>query len=331
MPVNPVLVETTRGDRVESQHRGAFVVIDAKGSIVAQRGDVERPVYPRSAVKLLQALPLVESGAADAFGFGNRELALACGSHSGEPEHIETAKAMLAAAGLGEGDLECGSHWPFIKQSVLIEFAAAGHEPHQLVNNCSGKHAGFLCLAAHLGVEPTGYTSPDHAVMRTLRDTLQEVTGVPHSDDVLGVDGCGIPNWAIPLKAMAAAYARLGSGEGMTAERASAAKRLLAATMAEPWYVAGTRRHDMLLMEAAPHLVHVKTGAEGVYCASLPTLGLGIALKIDDGNTRAAECAVSAIVGKLLENEAVSAMAHRTLRNWNGAVVGEMRAVEAME
>ena len=331
---DPILVETVRGPLVETAHRGAFAIVDADGVTVALRGDVDRPIFPRSAVKLIQALPLVESGAADALGFGNRELAMACSSHSSEPRHVEAARAMLEAAGLGEGALECGAHWPLFTKPPLIELARAGGEPTGLHNNCSGKHAGFLCTCSHEGIEPDRYTSPDHAAMRRVRDTLEEVIGTPHADDRMATDGCNIPTWAAPLVALAGAFAKLGTGKGLGEHRAKAARRLMAATMAEPFYVAGTKRFDTRVMEAAPNVVHLKVGAEGVYCASVPGEGVGIALKIEGGATAAAECAIASILGQVLPDahgETIAAMAHRTLRNWNGVEVGTIRPTAALD
>lgn len=332
MTADPILVEVTRGNLVESTHRGAFVVSDDAGAVIAEGGDIDRPVFPRSAVKLIQALPLVESGAADAFGFGDRELAMACASHSGEPGHVVAAEAMLRAAGLGEDALECGAHWPFFKQDVLIEFARTARDPSQLHNNCSGKHAGFLCACAHAGHGPEGYVHPRHPMMEEVRGALEALTGVPHREETMGIDGCGAPNWAAPLRSLATAFARLGSGRGLERERFDASRRLMAASMSEPWHVAGTGRFDTRLMEAAPGLVHSKTGAEGVYCASVPGEGIGIALKIADGTTRASEIAIAAIVGRVLgdRGRAVAALSQRTLRNWNGREVGELRPTEAL-
>ena len=247
---------------------------------------------------------------------------------------MEAARAMLAAAGLDERALACGAHWPLFRTEALVALAQGGGEPTPLHNNCSGKHAGFLCTCAHEAWEPDGYTSPDHPAMRGVRDTLQEVIGTPHSDDRMGTDGCNIPTWAVPLDALAGAYARLGTGHGLGEARAKAASRLLAATMAEPFYVAGTKRFDTRLMEAAPNRVHAKVGAEGVYCASVPEAGLGIALKIAGGDVAAAECAVAAILGQLLDGEggrAITKLAHRTLRNWNGVDVGALRPTDALQ
>jgi L-asparaginase II len=297
---NPVLVEVLRGDIVESRHRGAYIVCDGEGKSVFEAGDVLRPVFPRSAVKAIQALPLVESGTADAFAFGDPELALACASHSGEAAHVELARAMLARAGLDESDLECGSHWP-TDHDATVALARSGKGPSDLYNNCSGKHSGFLCTCRHLGIATAGYIAPDHAFQELVRATMEDVTGAPHGPRNRAVDGCSIPTYAVPLRNLAHGFARMATGAGLAPDRARAARRLLAACMAEPFFVAGTRRADTRLMSFAPGRIFVKTGAEGVYCAAVPELGLGVALKCDDGAGRAAEAILAAILAKLLE------------------------------
>src|SRR4051794_13566103 len=180
---NPVLVEVLRGALIESRHRGAVAVVDAGGATVLALGDVARPVYPRSAVKPLQALPLVESGAADKYGLGDKELALACASHGGEPAHVEVASRMLARAGLDAGALECGAHWPNHQPSSQA-LARAGGAPSALHNNCSGKHSGFLCVACAAGAEHRGYVKPEHLVQREVRGALESLTGAGLSADV---------------------------------------------------------------------------------------------------------------------------------------------------
>jgi L-asparaginase II len=331
---DPVLVEVWRGSSVESVHRGAAVVRDADGGVVLQLGDIERAVFPRSAVKAIQALPLVESGAADALGFGEKELALACASHSGEPEHVETARGMLAKVGLDNGALECGAHWPS-NQQAMVALARRGGEPLALHNNCSGKHSGFICLCCHSGVEPAGYIRPEHWLQETVRGAMEDVTGAAHDETNRGTDGCSIPTYAVPLKSLAHGFARLATGEGLGPERAKAAKRLMAACMAEPFHVAGSGKMDLKLMQAAPGRIFVKTGAEGVYCGALPELGLGIAVKCDDGAGRAAEVVVSAVLGKLLVGDAelaarLEGLARYTLTNWNGMEVGMLRPTQAL-
>ena len=331
---NPVLVEVTRGNVVESAHRGAVAVYDAGGKPLLEIGDTARPVFPRSAVKAIQALPFVESGAADAYGFGDKELALACASHSGEPEHVELARSMLAKAGLDETALECGAHWPSDHEAT-IALARSGGSPGALHNNCSGKHSGFLCTCRHLGIDHRGYVKADHREQEMVREAMESVTGAIHDADHRGIDGCSIPTYAVPLKSLARGFARMATGAGFGLVRAKAAKRLLAACMAEPFLVSGTGKADMALMQAAPGRIFAKTGAEGVYCAALPELGLGIALKCDDGAARGAEVMVAAVLAKLLSgDEAVAArlaeLANPTIDNRVGAKVGALRPAAAL-
>ncbi|TIU28254.1 MAG: asparaginase, partial [Mesorhizobium sp.] len=210
---NPVLVEVLRGAVVESAHRGAVSVFDADGKAVLEIGDTARPVFPRSAVKAIQALPLVESGAADAYGFGDRELALACASHSGEPAHVELAAAMLAKAGLDKTALECGAHWPS-NHDATIALARIGNVPNALHNNCSGKHAGFLCTCVHSGIAHGGYVKAGHALQEMVRDAMQSVTGAAHDVGHSATDGCSIPTYAVPLKSFALGFARMATGRG---------------------------------------------------------------------------------------------------------------------
>ena len=244
-----------RGSAIESVHAGALAVVDADGALVASLGDIERPIFPRSAVKVLQALPLVASGAADRLGLTEDELALACASHGGEAVHAETAARMLAKAGLDVGSLECGAHWPY-NEGAMRALAAAGREPTALNNNCSGKHAGFLCLACALhGGQPDlrqyarGYVRPDHPVMREVGAALQAATGVDLASMPVGTDGCSIPTYAVPLRHLAHAFARVGTGVGLSPAHAQAARRLRAAVAAAPYMVAGGGRFDTRVME----------------------------------------------------------------------------------
>ena len=337
----PVLVELWRGDIVESFHRGAFAVVDADGHVLRKGGDIDRPVYARSAVKGLQALPLVASGAADRFGLSNEELALACASHGGQPEHVATATSMLAKAGLDASVLECGTHWPS-NELTARALAARGEAPCPLHNNCSGKHSGFACLGALMAGDADrargllrGYVEPEHVVMREIGASLESATGARLADAPRATDGCSIPTYGFPLRALAHAFARFGTGAGLTPERARAATRLREAVAAAPFMVAGTGRLDTRLMTHFGARVFSKVGAEGVYCAALPELGLGVALKMDDGNTaRAAEVAVVALIESLLAlddaNRAfVEPLRDVELKNWNGRLVGRLAAAPA--
>ena len=327
---NPVLVEVTRGPEVESQHHAAAAVVDAEGAMVLALGDVERRVFPRSAVKALQALPLVESGIADQFKLTDAQIALACGSHAGEREHVETAAAMLAKAGRDAACLECGAHWP-LSEKAARRLAASHAKPSALHNNCSGKHAGFICLACGLGVDPTGYIAPTHRVQEVVRAALEDLTGASLGDEARAIDGCSIPTYAIPLTALAFGFAKFGSGIGISRDCAKAAARIRRAVAAHPFMVAGAGRFDTVLMERLGERVFVKAGAEGVHCAALPDLGYGIAIKCDDGAKRAAEAIMAALIRRFLPIDgegraALDAFARRTLTNWNGIETGEIRA-----
>jgi L-asparaginase II len=222
---NPFLVEVARGALVESRHRGSVSVVDADGASVLSLGDVDRRVFPRSAVKALQAMPLVESGIAEAYALTDEEIALACASHSGEPEHVAAAQSMLAKAGQDAGCLECGVHWP-MGEAANRALAAKGGSPSALHNNCSGKHAGFICLACGLNESPKGYISADHPVQRSVREALEDITGACHTAEKSGIDGCSIPTYAIPLPSLAFGFARFGTGIGLPGDGKAAAARI---------------------------------------------------------------------------------------------------------
>ncbi len=329
---NPVIAEVLRGRRVESIHRGAFVAMDAQGRIIDQGGDIGAPVFARSSLKLMQALPLVESGAADAFGFRNHELALACASHSSEPGHVETAAHMLVAAGLGEGALGCGPHWPLFSADTVAAMVGTGQRPTRLHNNCSGKHAGFLCTCVHLGEDVSSYLDAAHPLQADIRGTIADLTGYALEGDVCAIDGCSAPTFAAPLSGFAQAFACLATGEGLGRERARAARRLMDACIAEPWHVAGTDRFCTRLMLAGEGRIYAKTGAEGVYVAALPREGIGLALKCDDGASRAVEVRLAALIASLLTTDdplqpALKALSQAPIRDFNGREVGRIRAV----
>ena len=342
---HPILVEALRGGTVESFHRGALAIVDADGAVHTALGDITRPIFPRSAVKLLQALPLVASGAAETLGLTDAELALACASHNGEPMHTATAAAMLAKAGLDASVLECGTHWPY-DDAALKALARDGEEPTALHNNCSGKHSGFVCLGCTLaggrdGADPvrgflSGYVQPGHAVMREVTAALQSATGFDLSNTPVGIDGCSIPTFAIPLQHLARAYAKVAAGHGLGAAHDRAALRLRQAIAAAPQMVAGSGRFDTVVMQRLGERVCCKVGAEGVYCAALPELGLGVAIKMDDGNNaRAVEVVMAAVIEALLplsEDDAVFMRGHSDvgLSNRRGTEVGRLRASAAL-
>lgn len=283
----PLTVELWRGPHVESRHLVHAVVCDVRGAVVRSWGDPDRLTHPRSSVKPLQALPLIETGAADAFGLGSVELALACASHNGEPDHVEAVEAWLDRIGCGVDDLECGTEQAHLDVDPTASAAW---------NSCSGKHAGFLTVARHLGVDTAGYIQPDHPVQELVRAALAETMRTALDPAEAGIDGCGIPVHPVPLHAIATGAAGFGAPAEWPPARVEAARRLAEAMVAQPWYVAGTDRLCTDLLAAGGGDVLVKYGAEGVQLVGLPRLGLGIAVKTEDGSRPASEVALGQVL-----------------------------------
>ncbi len=327
---NPILVEITRGDLVESVHRGSIAISDSRGKLLFALGDVETPVYPRSSLKMVQALPLVESGAADAFGLCVEELALACASHSGEPMHTARVAAWLARIGCTVDDLACGAH-PVRYEPVWEDMVRRGEKPTRLHNNCSGKHTGFLSVARHWDIATKGYERHDHPVQQAIEKALKELTGLAALP--WGVDGCAAPNFALPLSAFARVLAKFADPGDLPAPRATAMTRLVRAMVAHPELVSGTGRADAVLMRAAKGRVATKTGAEAYYAAIVPESGLGIAIKIDDGAGRASETVIAAVLDKLGllgDDKDAQALVRGPILNTRGAAVGERRPAKVL-
>src|SRR5581483_1598448 len=281
----PVGVEVTRGSTVESVHRVHVAVVDGAGGLVAHAGDPSLLTFLRSAAKPFQAVPLVASGAADAFGLTEEELALCCGSHAGEPMHVALAESMLRKGGLSADLLQCGTHPPFNKPGRA---ALAGAKPTPLHHNCSGKHAGMMLTQKHLGADPARYFEPDALVQRRILDAIAACAGVPASDVRVGTDGCSVPNFALPLAAGARLFARLAMPQGVAPEIATALARLQRAMTRHPHLVGGSaERFDTDLMGASEDRLVSKAGAEGVQGVGDLASGMGLLLKVEDGASRA--------------------------------------------
>ncbi|MFQ5567901.1 MAG: asparaginase [Paracoccaceae bacterium] len=330
-PANPVLAEVWRGEILDCVHRGTAVVASASGEVVEAWGDPARVVLPRSSCKMIQALPLVESGAADAAGLGAEHLALACASHQGAGLHTGLARRWLAGIGLAEPDLRCGVHPPNDAET-RHRLRVRGTAPDQFHNNCSGKHCGFLTISRHLGSGPE-YVDLEHPVQQAVRLTIEEVTGETASG--VAIDGCSAPNFAVSLKGLATAMARFATpGTSFTGARAGAARRLVAAMAAHPVLVAGEGRACTDLIRACAGRAVVKTGAAGVFTAILPERGLGIALKIDDGDARGSEAAIAALLARhgALErgNPVFTALADAPVLNCRGFAHGRLRAADGL-
>ncbi len=325
-----VVIEVTRGPLVESRHEGIAAVVKPDGKIVASWGDIDSLILPRSSNKPIQAMAFVESGAVERFGLGNEHIALACASHSGEKRHVETVRAWLAKVGLSEADLECGTHAPRL-QGTIEELALEGKMATPAFNNCSGKHSGFLTTAVQYGEPTKDYIKYNHPVQRRLREVMTDLCGTDANNFPYGTDGCGIPTLATPLKSLARAMANMAEPSRLSNKHAEAAGRIRAAMNAEPFMVAGTGRFCTRINAALPGVVQIKTGAEGMFCAMLPTRGLGIAIKMWDGAARAAEVAMATLLDHfgVLPGNQREEIVHSPVKNVAGLLVGEMRAAKS--
>ena len=324
----PGKVIVTRGGIEESAHAVRFAVADTGGEIVSSGGDLERLTFLRSSAKPLICAVVVGLGAANRFGFTEAEIALAAGSHSGEPIHVAAARSMLAKAGLTEDDLRCGAHAPYNVQSAL-DLAAAGIAPGQIHNNCSGKHAGILALAMHLGAGPAGYLEVTHPAQSAILDGCAEMLGVPRSSFAIGIDGCGIPAIATPLSVAARFFAKFAAPQRFAAKWRDALVRVRDAMMAYPQMVAGSGEFDTDLMSVARGDIVAKGGAEGYHASAALRRGIGLCVKIVDGNSRAVPpfvVAQLAEMGALTSEQAELLLAYRRkiVKNRAGTVTGEI-------
>jgi L-asparaginase II len=331
------LVELARGGLGESLHRGAVAVCRPDGVRVRGLGHPSMPTFLRSAAKPLQALPLIATGAADALGLEPAELAVCCGSLNGEPFQVEAVRSVLAKAGVGPEALACGVHRPSHRPTARA-LRQAGERPTELHNNCAGKHAAMLAICAHQGWEARGYTQASHPVQRLMLHAVAEMCAYPAEQIGVGVDGCGVPVFRLPLVALAGAYARLAApaAGGLAAETAAAAARIMEACLAHPEMIAGTGRLCTRVMQAAPGRLLAKTGAEGTYALALAGQGLGVALNVEDGAMRALSPAVTELLHQLgeLGHDALEgplADLHRpALTNHRGEAVADLAAVFAL-
>jgi len=338
-----VLVEVWRGPIIESLHRGHLVAVDGAGKTIAQLGDAEAVTFIRSSAKPFQAIPLVASGAADRFGLSEKEIAIACGSHSGEPIHVETAQSILRKIGLDASALKCGVHEPFSIE-VARELVKNQQPANVLQNNCSGKHAGMLALAKHLGAPTESYDSPDNPVQQQILAAVSEFSDIPQKEIAIGIDGCGVPVFGLSVQAMALMYARLVCPPArFEANVKAACRRIVHAIMAYPEMVGGTKdRLDTELIRAVQGRLISKIGAEGVYtvgvlpCDDWP-MGIGLALKMEDGDDkRARPPAVIEALRQLrvlheTEISSLASYAPTPITNRRGERVGEARAAFSLK
>lgn len=334
-----VLAETTRGGITESVHHGVVVAVDAAGEVIASSGDPEQVVFFRSSAKPFQAIQVIESGAADAFGFTPAELALCCASHEASPEHQRQVAAMLEKIGLCADDLQCGCP-PYSNPEEWARITLGLAERTPLQCDCSGKHSGMLATIVHEGLPRDNYLDPAHPLQRRILATMAEVMRTPEEEIVLGTDGCSLPTFGAPLRTFAAAYAALAAPErvpeGAGREHAAALNRLRAAMTAHPVNVSGQGHLVATLMEVSDGRIAAKSGAEGLLCLAVPERELGIAIRVADGTFRAHPVITVSVLEQLgildlSAREVILARHSPELLNHNGRLVGDIRPVFQFE
>lgn len=328
MHTNPVLVEFIRGDLVENRHRGSYVVVDSQSDLIAATGHFRNNIYARSALKPIQVLAMLESGAADQYQVNEEEIALACASHNGEAQHANLVKSWLTRMGMDEADLECGIHAPMGRDSAKA-LAEKGEKPTAFHNACSGKHAGLLTLTKHLGASLKGYTAFDHPTQTAVNHIIAEMTGADIALAPRGVDGCHIPVIGTELRGLAVAMARLVDPKGLRESLQRSCERVVASMQNHPTLIAGTGRFCTDIIQKTKGEVVVKMGADGVFSAAVPKRKWGIALKIDDGNLKAAEVALVSLLHRLqiIQNKAdFTNYLEMPIHNWNRQIVGRIQS-----
>jgi len=328
--MNPTaLIEVTRGEQVECIHHGSVVVVDVSGKLLYQAGDPNFITFSRSTLKPFQALPFLRADGPARFSYTQQELALLCASHSGEGMHVQGVQRMLNKAGCDEHHLRCGCHVPMHYTADTLP--PAGEKWNQLHNNCSGKHAGFLAYCIQHNIPLAGYLDPANALQQAIRESVTHFTDTTEAGLKSGIDGCSAPNYAMPLSRLALAYARLAQG-GKDAIYGSALEDLFAAMTTYPELVSGTGRNDLAFMQTAPGDWVAKIGADGVQAIGVRSAGLGIAIKMADGNMRALYTAAVAVLQQLglvrePENSPLAPWVRPQLSNYMGLPTGEVRAV----
>ena len=323
-----VLVKVSRGDMVESLHRGHVAVVNSKGELLYSLGNPQEVVYARSSMKPIQAIPIVETGAAEHYNFDHADLSLTCASHNGEDQHTNRVQSILDRAELGYSDLQCGTHnprWPDTYEALI----KANGEVTSIYNNCSGKHSGMLATAKHMNESISDYYKMDHPVQQRIMEAISDVTEVSKEDIAIGIDGCGVPVHGIPLHNLALGFAKLANPVQLSAKRQEAIHKITTAMMKAPEMVGGTERFCSDFMRVLDGRMFGKAGAEGVYCIGDKETGIGIAIKIEDGNGRATSPAAVEVLSQLgllteHQKEQLADYHHPTLKNARKEKIGEL-------
>ena len=332
--MNPVLVEVYRGDVLESFHRGVVCIVNERNEIVFSTGDPQQVCYPRSAMKLLQVLPLIEHGGIDRFGFTLQEIAVMCGSHNAEPEHIEAVSSILNKIGLDKDALNCGPQYPSSKKDAN-ELIRHDRKPHHIHNNCSGKHAGMLAMCALMSWPPGDYINPQHPLQQLIMETCSKLYEYPKEKMTTALDGCSAPVYSVPVYNQAVAYKNLAGNAAFSASLQQACKVVLDAVSAYPFMVAGSKRYCTDMMNITAPAIVGKTGAEGVFCMSFTEQKLGVCIKIDDGKMLPQYNVAQAVVNAsgLFTPEQLQPLQHylrNDITNFNKLLTGEIRVNEEL-
>lgn len=327
--MNPILVEVYRNEVLESFHRGVVCVADENGNVVYSEGDVQQVCYPRSAMKFLQVIPLLEHGGKEEFNFTLEEIAVMCGSHSAQPEHLQAVASILAKIGLDKSALHCGPQYPTSKKDTN-ELIRKGEPPHDIHNNCSGKHAGMLAMCALMGWETNDYINPQHPLQQLILDTCSAFYEYPKERMVTALDGCSAPIFSVPVYHQAVGYKNLAYPQQFSQMRQTACATVVEAVSKHPFMVAGAKRYCTEMMQlTAPRIVG-KTGAEGVFCMALPKERMGVCIKIDDGKMLPQYSVAQAFVEAtgFFTTAQLLPLHHymqEPVKNWNKYTTGEIR------
>lgn len=318
-------INILRGSNIESQHEVSALVVDSKNQTQISWGSTDLKIYPRSSIKPIQALIVILSGAFEKFKISNQELALACGSHSGEKEHVQAVSDWLARLNLSELNLECGAHLPS-NQNASSHLLNQNKLPSALHNNCSGKHTGMLASALALGVDTTGYVQTNHPIQKLIREIIEDFCSEKITESDIAIDGCSIPTYFLNLKNLAFAMARVADPNNLPEKYRTPIQKIYNACVENPFYIAGTERYCTRMITALHKRALIKTGAEGVMFASIPEQKIGIVVKAHDGATRAAEMSMSWILKELgiLDQSTWESFSEVPIKNWNQILTGKV-------
>ncbi len=327
--MNPILVEVYRNKVLESFHRGVVCVVDRNGNIIYSEGDIQQICYPRSAMKLIQVMPLLELGGMERFGFTLEEIAVMCGSHNAEPEHLRVVNSILQKIGLDKENLKCGPQYPTSKRDA-DELIRKSEKPHHIHNNCSGKHAGMLALCKLLDLEIDDYLNPNHPIQTLILQYVEEMYEYPKEKMVTALDGCSAPIYSIPIYNQALAFKNIVNTDSYSTERRFACDTIVQAMSTYPFMVAGSKRYCSDMMKVCGSRIIGKTGAEGLFCMSLLQEQIGVCIKIDDGKMLPQYNVAQALVEATgIYNEEIlqplNNYKRAELNNFNKFVTGEIK------